>query len=126
MKPHQIKLTIGVAVVAIVLLGLFLWFRQKSPSSVKLHLKGSKLCIIKADGCHHCRKLRPVIAELSNLPGIGEKLVVIDGPSNRELLKKWQIVGFPTLGLLNEKYKTFTKMNIKRDKETLLNLLNQL
>jgi thiol-disulfide isomerase/thioredoxin len=128
MQPHHIKFLIVSLVIGLIIAGIFIYFKTKdtTPEKTQLHLKGSKLCVIKADQCTHCQKLRPVIKELTALPNMEDKIVVIDGPSHKDLLKKWKIIGYPTIGILNPEAKSFTKLNIRRDKDTLLSLLNQL
>ena len=66
---------------------------------------GSKpeLYLFKADWCGHCKAFKDDWDALSKNPSLNKKInfITMDSNDNKDEIKEWKVVGFPTLILKN-------------------------
>ena len=68
------------------------------------------MLLVKNDWCMHCRKLAPILEQVSKKLGKAFPIVKLDGDSNNAIVQALGVEGFPTIfyverdGLISKRY----------------------
>ncbi len=89
--------------------------------------KNDKINIIlcSAKWCGHCTNFKPTWDQLVELFGSKFNFIVYDADNDKEVIKKYQIIGFPTI-LIERSEDSFEKYQGNRTLDELTNYLNSL
>ena len=129
LKKHS-KLILLV-VLAIVLIVVVCIMKKKSIQPVKKEEESSKkqLVFFHMNGCGHCESMKPEWKKLTDMGEYkGVKFLDIENNENRELLKKHEIRGFPTIKLCKngvEDVKNCVTHQGERSAEALKKMIDQ-
>ena len=76
-------------IIALIIFAIW-YFKDKS----SFDTNNIKVLIFHSPGCGHCTAAMP---EFKKAQGVSDKIELIDGSTNRDLVNKYEIKGFPTI-----------------------------